>query len=44
MRHRNRVRFGWTMSGGFKHKEDWLAYLRQYAARLNAPLQVSVAR
>jgi pectinesterase len=35
--------FGWTKSGDFAKVEDWDGYVSQFAARLRAPLQVTLA-
>ena len=34
--------FGWSKSGDFKTVEDWDRYVSQFAARLRAPLQVTL--
>jgi hypothetical protein len=34
--------FGWSKSGDFKAVEDWDRYVSQFAARLRAPLQVTL--
>ncbi|MBZ5568435.1 MAG: DUF4861 domain-containing protein [Acidobacteriia bacterium] len=35
--------FGWNKSGDFKGPEEWDRYVAQFATRLRAPLQVSLA-
>ncbi|MBD0776946.1 DUF4861 domain-containing protein [Maribacter sp. ANRC-HE7] len=33
--------FGWEKSGQFSTKEDWNAYLKDYAVKINNPLKIS---
>ena len=35
--------FGWTKSGDFAGSADWERYVRQFAERLRAPLEISVS-
>jgi Domain of unknown function (DUF4861) len=34
--------FGWSKSGQFQSKDDWDRYVADYAARLQAPVQVTL--
>lgn len=36
--------FGWTRSGDFKNKQDWLDYLGLVAQRVAAPVRISISK
>ncbi len=35
--------FGWDRSGDFPRLSDWETYVRQFAARLASPLEISIS-